>query len=42
MGEMRTFHELSSLLVDVTPLALHRHHAFHLGYVVRRTTLFFE
>jgi hypothetical protein len=42
MGEMRTFHELSSLLVDITPLALHRHHAFHLGNVVRRTTLFLE
>jgi len=39
---MRTFDELSSLLVDVTPLALHRHHAFHLGNVVRRTALFLE
>ena len=42
MGEMRTFHELPSLLVDITPLALHRHHTFHLGNVVRRTALFLE
>jgi hypothetical protein len=39
---MRTFHELPCLLVDVTPLALHWHHAFHLGNVVRRTALFLE
>jgi hypothetical protein len=39
---MRTFHELPSLLIDVTLLALHGHHAFHLGNVVRCTALFLE
>jgi hypothetical protein len=39
---MRTFHELPSLLVEGTLLALHRHHVFHLGNIVRRTTLFLE
>jgi len=39
---VQTFHKLPGLFVDVAPLALHRHHAFHLGDIVCRAVLLLE